>query len=184
VQEKKLGNNFLPTNQCSGPHMRSAAADFRVMQKNMVSSNEMEIDRAGQLDINICMPRKARIDAPGAFYHQEVFGGCQQQVERRYHLAAKGRDFDWLVGYVARLFGLSPMLITRPGRYPNTVEARSVLCYWAVREFGVTTVAPVQETRCFTTDGELIGETGRKDCRRQGSRVDRVILINASIPVP
>lgn len=82
-----------------------------------------------------------RIDAPGALHHQEVLGGCQQQVERRYHLAAKGREFDWLVGYVARLFGLSPMLVARPGRCPNTVEARSVLCYWAVREFGITTVA-------------------------------------------
>ena len=31
-------------------------------------------------------------------------------------------------------------VVTRPGRYPETVEARSVLCYWAVRELGLSTV--------------------------------------------
>jgi hypothetical protein len=31
-------------------------------------------------------------------------------------------------------------IVTRPGRYPDTVEARGVLCYWAVREFGLTTL--------------------------------------------
>jgi hypothetical protein len=26
------------------------------------------------------------------------------------------------------------------GRYPDTVEARSVLCYWAARELGISTL--------------------------------------------
>jgi putative transposase len=80
-----------------------------------------------------------RILGDGAFV-QEVLEACQQQLERRYRFEAKGYDFDWLVGYVAKLFGLAPALVTRPGRYPNTVEARSVLCYWAARELGISTV--------------------------------------------
>jgi len=80
-----------------------------------------------------------RILGDGDFV-QEVLEGCQQQLEPRYHYHAKGYDFDWLVGYVATLFGLDRGIVTRPGRYPDTVEARSVLCYWAAREFGISTV--------------------------------------------
>jgi len=41
---------------------------------------------------------------------------------------------------VANLFGLEQDIVTRPGRYPDTVEARSVLCYWAARELGLSTL--------------------------------------------
>ena len=71
---------------------------------------------------------------------QEVLVSCQQQLERRYHYQAKGYDFDWLVGQVATLFGVDQDIVTRPGRYPDTVEARSVLCYWAARELGISTL--------------------------------------------
>ena len=71
---------------------------------------------------------------------QEVLESCQQQLERRYHYQAKGYDFDWLVGQVATLFGVNQDIVTQPGRYPDTVETRSVLCYWAARELGITTL--------------------------------------------
>jgi len=71
---------------------------------------------------------------------QEVLDACGQQLERRYLYQAKGYDFNWLVGQVATLFDLEQDIVTRPGRYPDTVEARSVLCYWAARELGLSTV--------------------------------------------
>ncbi len=81
------------------------------------------------------MPRKARINAPGTLQHIIVRG-----IERRYHYQAMGYDFDWLVGQTAALLDVYRDIVTRPGRYPNTVEARSVLCYWATRELGITTL--------------------------------------------
>ena len=71
---------------------------------------------------------------------QEVLDSCDQQLERRYLYQANGYDFDWLVNRVATLFGLDKHIVTRAGRYPDTVEARSVLCYWAARELGVSTL--------------------------------------------
>ncbi|MEI6261373.1 MAG: transposase, partial [Deltaproteobacteria bacterium] len=58
---------------------------------------------------------------------QEVLESCDQQLERRYLYQANGYDFDWLVNRVATLFGLDKHIVTRAGRYPDTVEARSVL---------------------------------------------------------
>jgi len=80
-----------------------------------------------------------RILGDGDFV-QEVLESCRQQLERRYHYQAKGYDFDWLVGQVATLLGLEQDIVTRPGRYLDTVEARSVLCYWAARELGISTL--------------------------------------------
>ncbi len=71
---------------------------------------------------------------------QDVLNGCRQQFERRYHHQAKGHDLDWLTCQVATLLDLERDVVARPGRYPDTVEARSVLCYWAVRELGLSTV--------------------------------------------
>ena len=79
-----------------------------------------------------------RILGDGDFV-QEVLESCRQQFERRCQYKARGYDFDWLVGQVATLLGLEQDTITRPRRYPDTVEARNVLCYWAVRELGIST---------------------------------------------
>jgi len=108
-----------------------------------------------------------RILGDGDFV-QEVLDGCQQQLERRYRLKAKGRDFDWLVGYVAKLFGLDPTTVTRPGRYPKTVEARSVLCYWAARELGITTVALSKRLGVSQPTASQSVKRGEKIVREKG----------------
>jgi len=64
----------------------------------------------------------------------------QEQLERRYQYQSKGYDFEWLVDQVARLFDMGTEKVVRPGRYPDTVKARSVLCYWAARELGISTL--------------------------------------------
>jgi putative transposase len=83
--------------------------------------------------------RDERVLGDGDFV-QDVSQCCRQQLERRYRLTVKGYDFDWLVGHVSKLFDLDPGLVTYCERYPDTVEARSVLCCWAAREFGTGTI--------------------------------------------
>jgi putative transposase len=80
-----------------------------------------------------------RILGDGDFV-KEVLESCRQQLERRYQYLAWGYDFNWLVGQVASLLSVDQEIVTRRGRYPDTVEARSVLCYWATRQLGVSTL--------------------------------------------
>lgn len=80
-----------------------------------------------------------RILGDGEFV-EEALRGSQERFERRYRYRARGYDYDWLIGQVANLFRMPTEEVTRQGRYPATVEARSVLCYWAVRELGMSTV--------------------------------------------
>ena len=51
-----------------------------------------------------------------------------------------GTGIDILIGRVATLLNVDQDIVPRPVRYPNTVEARSVLCYWAARELGISTL--------------------------------------------
>ena len=71
---------------------------------------------------------------------RSVLKDSQQQLERRYRYQADGRDFEWLVERVATVLGIQHQIVTRCGRYPETVKARSVLCYWASRELGISTL--------------------------------------------
>lgn len=71
----------------------------------------------------------------------EVLKGSQERLERRYALRAKGFGIEALAERVADLFGVQPAAILAPGKYKHVVPARSLFCYWAVRELGETTTS-------------------------------------------
>jgi len=72
---------------------------------------------------------------------ETVLEKSQEALERRTYFESKGYDFKWLVLRVANVFDIKPEEVLRKGRYAKTVSARSVLCYWALRELGISTVA-------------------------------------------
>ena len=71
--------------------------------------------------------------------HRVMMGNGKQpgqDLERKYRLEADGCDFTWLVKRVAKQYKLEPQQILAAGKYPKTVKARSLLCYWSTRELG------------------------------------------------
>jgi REP element-mobilizing transposase RayT len=80
-----------------------------------------------------------RILGEGDFV-ETVLKAAQENLERKYQLEADGYGFDWLVGRVARQLELEPKDVLAPGKYAQSVKARSLLCYWGTRELGMTTV--------------------------------------------
>jgi putative transposase len=73
-----------------------------------------------------------RILGDGDFV-EEVLVAAQEQMERRYRLAAKGYDPDTIASKVCDMMNLEAWSLWAPGKERKRVEARSVLCYWAVR---------------------------------------------------
>lgn len=80
-----------------------------------------------------------RILGDGDFV-ENILSQCQERMEQKYLYLNKGYDFEWLVDKVATTLGINKEEITRSGRYSRRVEARSVLCYWASRELGMSTI--------------------------------------------
>ena len=56
---------------------------------------------------------------------------------KRYQLQAQGYAFDKIVDRVAQLFKMRPEEILSPGKQPERVRARSLVCYWAVKQLGM-----------------------------------------------
>jgi len=68
----------------------------------------------------------------------EVLEHCDEELERRYALEAKSYDHQRVAGRVAEVFEMEPEQVYGVGKERRLVEARSLFCYWLVRELGVT----------------------------------------------
>ena len=53
-------------------------------------------------------------------------------------MVAEGHDLDKIISKVCDLMQLEPSDIWAPGKERELVEARSLLCYWAVRDLGIS----------------------------------------------
>jgi len=88
---------------------------------------------------------KARIHLKGderilgeSDFVKKVLSEQKEQFERRYRLKAQGYDIDRVVEKVAEIFEIKPEKIWQPGNQPLRVKARSLVCFWAVRELGMS----------------------------------------------
>jgi hypothetical protein len=66
----------------------------------------------------------------------DVLKASEEEMECRYRLKALGFNLEKLAQRVARIFGVETRDLWSPGKYARIVPARSVFCYWAVRELG------------------------------------------------
>ncbi len=76
-----------------------------------------------------------RILGDGEFT-QFVLDSAKEHVEQRYRLKARDYNLDKVTLRVSTVLGMEPAQIWAPGKHPMTVKARSLLCYWAVRQLG------------------------------------------------
>ena len=78
-----------------------------------------------------------RILGDGDFVTQ-ILARADEAFEKKYALKAAGVDLDQIAHRVAMLMQMPVGALWRPGRYRRLVMARSLFCFWAVRELGVS----------------------------------------------
>ncbi len=78
-----------------------------------------------------------RILGKGEFVAQAL-ADAEEKFERRYRLVAAGYTLDRLIERVAELLGMSTEEVVEAGKVRQRVEARSLLCYWASTELGIS----------------------------------------------
>ncbi len=71
----------------------------------------------------------------------DVLEFCEEHLEERYKLLAEGFNLEQVAQRAASLCGIKPEEIFAVVKYPVVVRARSLFCYWAVRELGVSATA-------------------------------------------
>jgi putative transposase len=78
-----------------------------------------------------------RILGDGDFV-EEVLQQAQEHLESRYRLSAAGMDIERVIKRVAEVLNVDAGMVWKKGKYPDVVRARSLFCYWAVRELGIS----------------------------------------------
>jgi REP element-mobilizing transposase RayT len=78
-----------------------------------------------------------RILGDGDFVEQTL-RASNEAMERKSALRAQGFDLDKIAMRVADLLEMDIAEVWASGRYHHIVRARSLLCYWAVRELGTS----------------------------------------------
>jgi len=71
-------------------------------------------------------------------YVEEVLRGANENLQRAYQLKTLGLDVDQVAQRVADLLGLPVEAVWAAGKHRKTVAARSLLCYWVVRQLGLS----------------------------------------------
>jgi len=74
-----------------------------------------------------------------------VLSVAQEKLNNRYSLVSKGVQLDDIVSAVSRLLSIPRSSMTGPSKERTAVKGRSLVCYWAVRELGMSMTA-VSET--------------------------------------
>jgi len=77
-----------------------------------------------------------RILGDGDFVGQ-VLASAQEEMEKRYALLSAGINLERVASRVSAILGVKPEEVWAKGKSRRIVEARSLLCYWAVRELGM-----------------------------------------------
>jgi putative transposase len=102
---------------------------------------------------------------------EKVLKKARENLDRKYQLEADGHDFEWLVGRVAMVLELKPEDVLASGKYPQSVRARSLLCFWATRELGMTTVDLAKKLNLAQPTVSQAAKRGQKIARDGGLRL-------------
>ena len=78
-----------------------------------------------------------RILGDGEFV-ERVLAQANEQMERKYRIQNRGLKFETVVRHVANLMEMKVEEVLSSGRYKQLVQARSLVCFWAVREANIS----------------------------------------------
>ena len=69
---------------------------------------------------------------------EDVLARAEEAMVRKYQIKSKGLDLDAIAQRACDLFDMGLEEIWSAGKNRNLVKARSLLCYWAVRELDIS----------------------------------------------
>jgi len=108
-----------------------------------------------------------------------VLASANEQMERKYVLQAAGLDLDGLAEIVSEITGVKISKIFSPGKKRSRVRARSLLCFWANKELGITLAELSRRTRISQSSISLSVYRGEQIAERERySLVEHIKLKN------
>ncbi|MFO7645071.1 MAG: helix-turn-helix domain-containing protein [Desulfosarcina sp.] len=101
-----------------------------------------------------------RVLGDGEFV-EKVLSLADEKMERRWGLKAEGVDVEAILKRVSALTGVSPEMIVTGDRDRRIVTARSLICYWATEELGLTHPEIAEKLRVTQAAVSISAKRGR-----------------------
>ncbi len=98
----------------------------------------------------------------------DVLKAANETLEQKDYLNSIGYDFNRAVDRVAQVLDMNPADVTAYGKSPNTVKARALLCFWAHRKLGMTTVQISIKLNICQSAVSRLSKRGEKFAIEQG----------------
>jgi len=95
-----------------------------------------------------------------------------EHYERRHKLRQQGYDLDRVAQRVSEVLGMKPEDIFSKGRQNRKVTARSLMCFWAARELGISHTALAKELEMSLAGVGFSVERGESIARKGNYSLD------------
>ena len=119
---------------------------------------------------NVHVKSDERILGDGDFV-AHILAQAEEALEKKYALHAAGMDVERIAEKVAGLFDMPVADLWLAGRYQRLVAARSLLCFWAVREAGIGMAALARKLGISTVAVSKSVRRGAQIARREGYKL-------------
>ncbi len=97
-----------------------------------------------------------------------VLQHADEQMESSYRLKSEGFELDDIAKRVAQVMNLSLEIVWDKSRRPRVVEARSLLCYWANRELGMSMTKIAKRLGLTQPAVSIAARRGEEIARQKG----------------
>lgn len=98
----------------------------------------------------------------------EALARDSEVLNRRYALLTGGVDVDVIAGRIAHILNMDVQEVWQPGKFKRLVAARSLLCFWAVRELGESMTAMARRLGISTVAVSKSVERGERIANEMG----------------
>jgi putative transposase len=119
---------------------------------------------------NVRIKSDERILGDGDFVAQ-ILAQANETLDRKYALKAGGVEIEHIAGRVAKLLDMPVEDIWQEGRYQRLVTARSLLCFWAVRELGHSMASLARKLNISTVAVSKSVQRGAEIAKKEGYKL-------------
>jgi len=143
-----------------GKRLKGARSKYRdFIEKGVTMGKRPDLTGGGLVRsvggwLNLLEMRKAKVFVKGderilgeGDFVEQILQKAGEVFEKRTALMAQGCNIDKIADHVAKLLNMDVSEVCSPGKYRHIVKARSLLCYWAARELGVSMASLAKRLR-------------------------------------
>jgi REP element-mobilizing transposase RayT len=98
---------------------------------------------------------------------EAMLAHAEEKYERRYELKRRGYDLERVAQRVAEVYKMETEEVFSQGRQQRKVKARSLLCFWAVRELGISLTALARKLEMSVPGVGYAAERGEAIARNE-----------------